>query len=61
MKTLLLLIFLWVVGTAGCFLAGGIVTTFFHASDAGLVLFIFATIAWTAWLAKQVYHGTVRS
>lgn len=54
MKWLLLLLVLWAAGVAGCFCIGGFVTVFFHASDAGLGLFILASIAWTTWLAVQV-------
>lgn len=68
MKTLLLLIILIVVG-AGIlafgigvsFVIGGFVTTVFHASDAGLALFILGSIAWIVWLASKMLGGLARA
>lgn len=64
MKTLLLLILLiavWGAGVAGCFLGGGFITTVLHASDAGLILFVISSVAWTAWLGVQISNGIKRS
>lgn len=64
MRSLLLLILmiaLWGAGVAGCFLAGGVVTFFFRASDLGLILFVIASVAWTAWLGVQISNGIKRS